>query len=91
MHPLHTVGDKSGERGGPRVDPHEGRADQPQLHLVEGELLLQQRKHGVDRLPVGVVEEADEPEHGHDLPAIAGRAGRGWQGAAATTMRRPQP
>src|SRR5207247_824991 len=36
----------------------------------EFHLLLERVENGEDRLPVGVVEQADQPEHGHDRPAV---------------------
>ena len=70
--PLHAVGDESRERRASGIHPHEGRADQAELQFVEAELLLEQRKHGINGLPIGVVEEADEPEHADDLPTVGG-------------------
>ena len=70
MHPLGTVGDEPGKRSSARVDPHECRSDQTELHRVEAELALEQREDGIDRLPVGIVKKADKPEHGHDLPTV---------------------
>jgi len=45
---------------------------EPQLDLVKPELFFQLREYGEDRLPVCIVEKADEPEHKDDPPLVAG-------------------
>ena len=68
---LDAVGDESSERGPGGINPHERRADEAELEFVEAKLLLEEREHRRDRLPVGVVEEAHHPQHRHHLPAVA--------------------
>ena len=65
-----AVADKPGQRRPGGVDPHERRADQALLSLVEAELALEDGEDGEDGLAVGVVEEADAPEHADDEPFV---------------------
>ena len=74
-----AVGDEAGERSPGGVDPHERRADEAELKLVEAKLFLEEGKDGIDRLSVGVVEKAHQPQHRHHLPAVARRVA--WPGA----------
>src|SRR5207244_2864879 len=67
-----AIADESGQRRAERVDPHEGRADQAELRLLEPELVLELRENRRDRLAVAVVEEADPPEHEDDPPLVVG-------------------
>src|SRR5881227_2905568 len=45
-----TVADKSGKRRAKGIDPHESRADQPELNVIETELILELRENGEDGL-----------------------------------------
>ena len=67
-----TVHDASGERGAEAVDPGEGGSQQAQLQGAEVHFALQKREDGEDGLAVGIVEEGDTPEHGDDVPFVAG-------------------
>src|SRR5260221_2062552 len=68
---LDSVADEPGERGAERIDPHEGGADQAQMNFVIAEFLLEFWEDGKDGLPVGIIEEADKPEHAHHPPFVA--------------------
>src|ERR1051326_131175 len=63
---------KARERSAEGIAPHEGRADQPKLHLIEAELLLELGKNRVNGLPVSIVKKTDEPEHRHHPPFVSG-------------------
>jgi hypothetical protein len=65
-----TVADDAGKRRRGGVHPHERRPDHAKLHIGQPHLCLEQRKHRVDRLAVGVVEEADEPQERDDGPFV---------------------
>ena len=66
-----AVADESGEGRSSRVHPHERGSDPSELGIAESELLLERFGHRADGLPVGVVEEANAPEHEDDPPGIA--------------------
>ena len=68
-----SISDLSGQRRTQGVHVHERRGDQTELFIVEVKFRLQHGRHGVDRHSVGVVEEADKPEHADDPPFV-GRA-----------------
>ena len=63
-----------GSRGG--IDPHEGTPDQTELRFRESVVPLQQGKKATDGLSVGVVEEANQPEHPKHDPFFT--VGGGW-------------
>src|SRR2546422_11681294 len=65
-----TVADDARQRRTRSINPHEGRADEAKLDLVEAELFLELGEHGGDGLAVGVIEEANEPEHQHHPPFV---------------------
>jgi hypothetical protein len=48
------------------------RADETELDIAQPELGLQHRKHRKNRLPVGIVKKADEPEQENDKPFVGG-------------------
>ncbi len=60
------------------VHPGKGRPEEPELDRRQVHLALEERKDGEDRLTVGVVEDADRPEHEDDPPLVAGTVGAHW-------------
>ena len=60
------------------VHPGKGRPEQPELDRRQVHLALEERKDGEDRLTVGVVEDADRPEHEDDPPLVPGTVGAHW-------------
>ncbi len=64
------VGDVSGHRCAESVDPHERRPDQAELGFGEVKFALELWEDGENRLPIAVVEEANEPEHADDEPFV---------------------
>jgi len=69
-----TIAHETGQRGTQRVDPTECGADQAQLELIEAEFAFEHGKNRKDRLPIGVIEKADEPQHEHHPPLVAVRS-----------------
>src|SRR5438045_8350479 len=64
------IANEASERRAESIDPHECRADESELHFIEPKFAFQFWKDGKDRLPIGVVEEANEPEHEHNPPFV---------------------
>ena len=69
----HAVADKTGQRRAGCVDPHERRPDETELHVVKAEFVFQFGEHRVDRLPVGIIEKANGPQHDDDPPFVSRR------------------
>src|SRR5438445_371215 len=65
-----TVADDARQRRTRGINPHESRADEAKLHLVETELFLELGEHGGNGLAVSVIEEANEPEHHYHPPFV---------------------
>ena len=61
-----------GERRAQAVNDSERRTKPAQLCECQPEFFFEQRENGEDRLAVGVVEEANPPQHTDDIPLIAG-------------------
>jgi len=80
-----AIADHARERRGGGVHPHERRADDTELHVGQAHLRLQQRKDRIDRLPVRVVEEADQPQQGDSGPFVHGAVS--YPGSFTSPMR----
>jgi len=74
------------ERRREAVNPREGRTEKPQLDRRQVHLTLEEGEHRENGLPVGVVTDADRPEHQDDPPFVARvdghRRARPWRLAA---------
>ena len=67
-----AVADPTGEWAGGGVDPGEGAAHDAELDIGQIHLAAEQGENGEDGLAVRVIEETDEPQHGHQPPFVRG-------------------
>ena len=52
------------------VDPEERGPEQTKLHIGKPQLILEQRKHGGEHHPIGMVQEIDHPEQCENQPFV---------------------